>query len=364
MTDPTADKGLLSLGDARAPDFAPGEWLNTDYPLSMDALRRSVVLVDFWDYTRIDCIRALPYLISWHRRYAALGLQIIGAHTPEFSFARDRSQIEAAITEFDIPYPVLLDNDYATWERFGNRYWGSKYLIDEAGCIRYYQHGEGCWQETEQAIQMLLRESTPSVDLPNLMDDLRPEDAMGAVCYRATPELYTGYTRGVLGNPEGYAAEHPLLYKLPRQRIEGAFFADGIWRAGEECFAFAGQQGGRLVLPYRAVGVNAVLSLSGDPLEVMLKLHPEAVVEVRQDGAPLDPHRMGEDVIFDGDGVSSVIVDRPRLYGLVTNPDFGMHELELTFRSNGLAVYAFTFTTCVAPGASPGDEGTITVGHD
>jgi thiol-disulfide isomerase/thioredoxin len=364
MDDPQiSEEGPLAPRRARAPDFGPGDWLNTGAPLSLEGLAGSAVLVDFWDYTRIHCLRALPYVMAWHERYAGLGLRVVGVHTPEFAFGRDRAQVEAALAERGISYPVLLDNEHVTWTRYANQHWPARYLIDEAGTIRYYQHGEGRYRETERAIRTLLRERSPSVGLPGLMEALRPEDVSGAVCYRATQELRAGYRQGALGNPEGYAANHPLVYRLPRHRVEGAFYADGIWRAGEECFAFAGQQGGRLVLPYRAVGVNAVLSPSGDPLEVMLNLRPEAIIEGQQDGAPLAPHHAGEDVAFDGEGVSFVRVDRPRLYALVRNPGFEAHELELTIRSSGLALYTFTFTSCVAPGASPGDEGTLTVGE-
>lgn len=360
MAGPLAgEEALLASRCVRAPEFGPGDWLNAGAPLSVPALAGRAALIDFWDYTRSGCLRALPYVLAWCSRYAGLGLTIIGVHTPEFAFARSRSQVEAALSDFDIPYPILLDNDRITWERYANRYWPARYLIDEAGYIRYYQHGESHYQETEQVIQMLLRERSPSIELPGLMEALRPEDVPGVVCCPATPELHAGYVRGALGNPEGYAAHHPMVYKSPRHRVEGAFYADGIWRAGEECFAFAGQQGGRLALPYRAVGVNAVLSPSGDPLEVMLNLRPEAFVEVRQDGAPLTPDNAGKDVGFNGEGLSYVHVDRPRLYELVQNPGFEAHELELIFHSNGLALYSLTFSSCVLPGTPPGDKGAI-----
>lgn len=340
----------------RMPEFAPGEWLNTDRPLTRQSLRGRVLLVDFWDYTCINCIRTLPYLTGWHDRYAGLGLTVIGIHAPEFRFARSRAQIEAAIQEAGIRYPVLLDNEYENWERFANRAWPTKYLVDAGGYIRYRRQGEGHYQETEQAIQTILRQRDPDVLLPDVMPPLRPEDAPGAVCYRPTPELYAGYERGALGNRSGYAAGNPVVYDLPLspQRREPNFYAAGIWRAEREYLTFAGQNGGRIVLPYSAAGVNAVLSPSGDPVEVMLDLRPSdapPVVEVRQDGAPLTALTAGADIAYTEDGISVVRVERPRLYGLVRNPAFESHELELTFRAGGLALYAFTFTTCAAPDA-------------
>jgi hypothetical protein len=343
----------------RAPGFAPGEWLNAARPLTEARLRGWVLLIEFWDYTYIHCIRTLPYVTSWHRRYADRGLVVAGVHTPEFRFARQRAQVEAAVEEFGIRYPVLLDNDYQTWERFANRAWPTRYLVDGDGYIRYRHAGEGHYQETERAIQALLRERDPDVSLPDLLPPLREEDAPGAVCYRPTPELYAGYERGALGNREGYAADNPVVYQAPGERREPYFYASGIWRAGREHLAFAGQNGGRISLPYSATGVNAVLSPSGDPVEVALGLRPAdgpPIIEVRQDGRPLARLNAGADVAYDGD-LSILRVTRPRLYGLVRNPDFESHELELIFRANGLALYAFTFTSCVAPGATGDTRG-------
>ncbi len=345
---------LLNPQLVHMPDFAPGEWLNTDRVLTKETLRGQVVLVDFWDYTCINCIRTLPYLTTWHERYAGWGLMIIGVHTPEFRFARARTQVEEAVEAYGIRYPVLLDNEYRTWDRFANRAWPTKYLVDAQGYIRYRVEGEGAYQQTEAAIQAALRERDPEVALPRLLPPLRPEDAPGAVCYRTTPELYAGYERGGLGNAEGYAANSPVVYALPLPpaRREPHFYAAGIWQAGPESFAFAGRDGGRIVLPYHALGVQAVLSPSADPVEVALNLRrSEAppVVEVRQDGLPLTPANAGEDILYDDGGISYVHVERPRLYELVVNPVYGAHELELIFHAHGLALYSFTFTSCVEP---------------
>jgi thiol-disulfide isomerase/thioredoxin len=346
------DAPLLDPRMVRMPEFAPGEWLNTPHPLTRDHLRGRVALVDFWDYTCVNCIRTLPYVTSWHARYADLGLVVIGVHAPEFSFARSRAQVERAISEYSIAYPVLLDNEYATWDRFANRAWPGKHLIDADGYVRYVREGEGFYAETEQAIQAALRLLNPDLTLPEIMPPLRPEDAPGAVCYRPTPELYAGYERGSLGNRQGYAVVGPVVYEMPyhTERVEPFFYAGGIWRASRESLAFAGQEGGRIVLPYRAVTVNAVLSPSADPVEVALGLRrgdTPPLIEVWQDGEPLPPERAGADILYDSAGISCVLVDRPRMVELVRNPRFEAHELELVFRAHGLALYAFTFTSCV-----------------
>lgn len=347
------DTDRLDPRMVHAPDFAPGDWLNTAHPLSLNRLRDQTVLVDFWDYTCVNCLRTLPYLTKWYERYEPYGLVIVGVHSPEFRFARSRAQVETALAEYDIRYPVLLDNDYRTWDRFANRAWPTKHLIDTAGYIRYRVQGEGYYAQTERAIQAALRLHNPDATFPQVMDVIRPEDEQGAVCFPTTPELYAGYQRGSLGNQQGYAGNSPAVYELPPAalREEPFFYASGIWRAGPESFAFAGQEDGRILLPYHAAGVNAVLSPSADPVEVALNLRPASVeprVEVYQDGQPLTPDNAGEDILYDDGGVSYVLVDRPRMVELVRSAEFGRHELELIFRANGLALYSFTFVSCIA----------------
>jgi len=340
----------------RMPEFAPGDWLNTERPLNKALLRGKVALIDFWDYTCINCIRTLPYLKQWYQRYKDYGFEIIGVHSPEFRFARSRSQIEGAIERFEIAYPVLLDNEYTTWDRFANKAWPTKFLIDAQGYVRYRLQGEGHYQQTERAIQEALKELHPEQRFPEPLPLLREEDAPGAVCYPATPELYAGYDRGSLGNGRGYGQLNvPTVYQMPNafDRSEYNFYASGIWRATPEAFAFAGQDGGEIKLPYRAASVNAVLSPSADPVEVMLNLRPGndelPMVEVLQDGYYLTPDNAGADIEYDDGGLSYVSVDEARMYELVSNPDFEKHELTLIFRANALAMYSFRFTSCVKP---------------
>lgn len=334
------------------PDFSLGEWLNIPSPLTRLQLQGRVILIDFWEYTCINCIRTLPYLKAWYERYRQHGLEIIGIHTPEFSFGRSRSQVEEAIHAEGIAYPVLLDNEYANWLAFANRAWPTKYLMDTKGYIRYRHQGEGNYQEIEQALQALLLESDPTLNLPPVMPLQRPEDRPGAVCYPPTPEIYGGYERGSLGNQQGYAPDTPIIYELPRafDHTDHYFYAGGIWRAGPESFAFAGQDFGQISLTYQALRVNAVLSPSDDLVTLMLKLHRGDTlprIDLLQDGIPLAATSAGRDVHFDPDGSSYVLVETARMYELVHNPTFEGHHLELIFRANGLALYSFTFTTCI-----------------
>jgi thiol-disulfide isomerase/thioredoxin len=333
---------LLHKPMIRAPEFSAGEWLNTPHPLQMSGLRGRAVLVDFWEYSCINCLRTLPYLRQWHERYAHKGLTMVGVHSPEFPFGRERQQIEAAVRELEIEYPVLLDNQFKTWDAYANRFWPSKYLIDQHGYLRFQSHGEGGYGDFERAIQAVLREMDANVDLPPVMQPLREEDKPGAVCYRPTPELHGGLDRGALGNPEGYAGGVPMVYSLPKQRSPGSFYVSGAWKAGEQFLAYEGQTEALIHVPYDAVEVNAVLSPHAETIERML--HPEPVsIEIWQDDLPLNDAIRGADVTEDG----RVLVDRPRMFNLIRNPGFERHELTLRAKTRGFALYAFSFTGCV-----------------
>lgn len=328
-------------GPVHAPEFPPNvTWLQGG-PLRMADLRGKPVLIDFWDYTCVNCLRTLPYVKEWHRRYGPLGLTVIGVHAPEFSFARDGGNVARAVREQGITYPVVLDNEYAIWQAYANRYWPAKYLIDGQGYLRGYHHGEGAYREIEEALQALLRESFPEILLPGVMDPVRDDDRVGAVCYRVTPELYLGYARGTFGTA-AIEPDKPHTYSDPGKHMDGAAYLSGEWLLAAEYLARpAGASGeSRLVVPYMAKDVNLVI-------------HPPtyggtATISVQQDGRPLAAEDAGEDVVA-GAATSIVTVDAPRMYRLVANRDIDRHELTLSTTSDGLALYAFTFTSCVIP---------------
>lgn len=329
-------------GAVPAPEFASGQtpvdWLNTERPLSLKSLRGRAVLLDIWDYTCVNCLRSLPYLRRWHERYAAHGLTVIGLHTPEFAFGRERLQVELAVRELNIDYPVLLDNEFKTWHAYDNRFWPARYLIDHEGVIRYQRYGEGGYQAFERAIQAVLRERDSNVTLPPIMPLLREEDQPEVALNRPTPELRAGLHRGALGNPEGYAGGVPILYCLPELRVNGAFYASGAWQASDEYFAYKGTSEGIIHLQYEAAEVNAVLSPHHDTVERYL--HPEAVtVEIWQDDLPLSDEYRGADLTEEG----RVLVSRPRLYNLIRNRGFEPHALTLRVSQPGFALYAFSF---------------------
>ncbi|MFW6042090.1 MAG: redoxin domain-containing protein [Chloroflexota bacterium] len=361
---------MLDRPIIRMPDFVEGDWLNTPRPISRQDLRGKVVLLDFWEFTCINCVRTLPYLKRWYERYGDKGLAVIGVHSPEFRFGRVNRQVAAAVEHLELTYPILLDNDHENWERFAVKAWPTKIVVDPHGYERLRRQGEGHYREIEEAIQTLLRRRDSTLSLPDPLPPLREEDAPGAVCYRPTAELYAGYQGGglfggALGNAGGYVSESPMVYSLPpvEERREGHFYLEGFWRAQPESVVFAGQTGGRVIVPYQAASVNAVLSPTSDPVELMLALTPsdaEPIVEVCQDGRPLTPPVAGRDVEFDGQGRSFVRIERARMVQLVDNSRFGRHQLELNFQAAGLALYAISFSGCLADD-DPGDRQTYRV---
>lgn len=333
----------------RAPEFTAGEWLNSSPLRIADVVKRGPVLVDFWDYTCVNCLRTLPYLIEWWERYASHGLAIVGVHTPEFEFARDPAIVAAAVGRLGIEYPVFLDNRHIMWSVYSNRAWPAKYLIDSARIIRYSHVGEGRYGETERAIQTLLRQQQPDLDLPEPLGPLRPTDVPGAVCYPTTPELHAGYAHGRLGNLEGWFEAAPGTYRaVPASaREEGRLYFEGEWQTFAE-YSLAMAEGSSVCVPYRAAEINAVLRApAGAAIRVYVGLDGQR---------GLDYAEAGEDVVVDVELGSYVTVTRPRMYNLVINPDFGSHTLCLHTTEPGLEVYSFTFVSCVIPDQTPAEQ--------
>lgn len=320
------------------------KWLNSP-PLSMKELRGKVVLVDFWEYTCVNCIRTLPYLKAWWERYKDQGLVIVGVHSPEFQFAGVEQNVANAVREFGIRYPVAVDSQHAIWNAYGNRFWPAKYLIDAKGRVRYWHFGEGGYGLTESQLQELLREVNPGVKLPAVMAPIRKEDGPGKLCYPATPELYAGFergaTEGTFGSPNGYQPGRVASYVDPGKHEDGMIYAQGAWKATPEALVSARRARSAkswIALRYHAIEVNSVLKPEdGRPVTLW----------VTQDGKPVPAPARGKDVHADDRGRTYVKVDRPRMYALVRNPAFGQHELKLTPADTGLGLYSFTFVSCV-----------------
>ena len=322
-------------GPVYAPELEGGEWLQGG-PVAIRGSGKPV-LIDFWDYTCVNCLRTLPYVTEWHRKYAEHGLVIVGVHTPEFSFAKNPEHVRRAIAAQAIEYPVVLDAELKIWQAYANRYWPAKYFIDVAGKIRARHFGEGGYRESEQFLQALIAEQDGFTGpLPELMEAVREEDRAGAVCYRVTPELYSGLARGNIGNVANLAPDQPSTYVDPGKHVEGMLYFEGDWILQAESAArpFGGKGISRMHLDYMAADVNLVL-------------HPPITgqagsLRVLVDGEPVGGIA-GEDV---SDG--AVAVDVPRMYSLIRNDDVERHTLTLETTSDGLAAFAFTFTSCVA----------------
>ncbi|MGN6201581.1 MAG: redoxin domain-containing protein, partial [Solirubrobacterales bacterium] len=306
----------------KAPEFVGTErWFNTpdDQPLTLKGLRGRVVLVDFWTYSCINCLRTLPYLKAWDARYRKDGLTIVGVHTPEFPFERDAGNVEEAIERNGIRYPVVQDNEQQTWSAYGNQYWPAEYFIDAHGNVRYVHFGEGEYGEKEQVIRQLLAEAGDRVG--RQMSGAHGLEASAGV---TTPETYLGVARAErFTNPELSPGLHD--FKAPPRVPPNEFALRGPWR---EEFHSATAAGGSLELNFGARHVYLVLgTATGKPRHVRVLL----------DGKPIEAAAAGADVRG-----SQVTVDSQRLYELVDLPRVGHHLLRLEPEA-GVTGYAFTF---------------------
>jgi cytochrome c biogenesis protein CcdA/thiol-disulfide isomerase/thioredoxin len=301
--------GLEDYGEA--PTFVGiNRWLNTpgERPLSLPELRGKVVLLDFWTYSCVNCLRTLPHLRAWDRTYRSQGLQIVGVHTPEFAFEHEEGNVRAAIKRLGVRYAVAMDNEFGTWDAYQNRYWPAKYLIDTRGHLRYVHFGEGAYGETESHIRTLLAERAASLPARVRVADSTP--AMSPF----TPETYLGYQRI---SPQQFVAtsfspDRFATYRPPGPRLRpNEFTLSGRVKIERERIV-AGENAG-LQLRFRAQHVFLVLSGRGS-------------VEVRLDGKPQ----------------RTVRADGARLYTLLRLPMAREGLLALRF-TPGLAAYAFTF---------------------
>jgi hypothetical protein len=326
-------------GTIRAHELYGDYWFNSD-PVPVLAQRGYVVLLDFWDYTSSASLRSIPYVIDWHRKYAARGLVVLGVHTPRFPFGKDPENVRQAIHRLGIPYPVVMDNEAMVWGRYGNRIWPAHHIVDRNGFVRFVNAGGGSPGATEHMLQTLMLDAGLLNDFPDLTQPLRETDRPGAVCYRATPEIFAGYLRGSMGNVEGYSPESEMHYSDPEIYVEGKFYISGDWSNDRDDLRLVGEGAGEVLVRYSALEVDAVLSSSGVQ---------GVTVEVRQDGHGLPRDSAGEDVRIDGEGRSLLTVREPRSYRLVCNREHGEHLLRISLPRSGVTLFAICFTPGVIP---------------
>jgi len=307
-------------------------WLNSP-PLDAQALRGKVVLVDFWTYSCINCLRAMPYVREWAERYRDHGLVVIGVHAPEFAFERNLANVQRAVKDLKVTYPVAIDNDFAIWRGFNNKYWPAHYFIDAQGRIRAHHFGEGNYAQSEQIIRQLLREAGNT--LPG--DDAPVAMALDGVARQAdmdnlkSPETYLGHARAEnFASPGGQRKEQPADYTVPATLQHNQWALAGRWTVGNED-ARLEAPGGRIAFRFHARDLHLVLAPGEDGRPVRFR--------VRIDGQPPGA-AAGGDVSADGGGR----VDENRLYQLIRQSGAVQERtFEIEFLDPGVHAYAFTF---------------------
>jgi cytochrome c biogenesis protein CcdA/thiol-disulfide isomerase/thioredoxin len=327
---PASASQATLLADARrlrdlgtAPEFSEtGRWFNTpgDQPLSIASLRGRVVLVDFWTYTCINCIRTLPYLRAWDSTYRPLGLTIVGVHTPEFAFEHDAGNVSSAIRQFGLRYPVVQDNNMGTWNAYGNQYWPADYLIDARGQVRDASFGEGHYATTETAIRALLAEAgRPVGGMSHPTGVIVPSE-------RATPETYLGTARAQGWFHEPQEGRHDYGPPVSGELSLNEFAYSGTWQIAAQPATAVSRAA--IDVEFQAKDVYLVLSSAQE--------RPRAL-QVLLDGRSISQARAGADV-----HAGAVTVTRQRLYSLVSLRRDERHDLTLRF-APGISGYSFTF---------------------
>ena len=324
-SEPNVNNSLSDFGAGLsaypAPAFATSDqWLNTpsNQALTMAGLRGKVVLVDFWTYSCINCLRTLPYMNAWYQKYHDQGLVIVGVHAPEFEFEKNKANVQQAISRYKILYPVALDNNLDTWTNFNNQYWPAHYLINQSGQVVYTHFGEGEYQTTENAIRKLLGLNVSVANKAN----------PSALQSSQTPETYLGYERArAFSSPEDIAVNTSLAYTLPSFIPANHWALSGLWSIQNQRIV-AQQAGAKLALNFTAKHVYLVLGNStAKPINLTLTLNGKAIKESMAKDAP--------------NGI--VKVQEHRLYELVNQKEASNSLLEITVAQPGLEAYAFTF---------------------
>ena len=318
--------------EGRLPSFdrATG-WLNSP-PLTTDELTGRVVLVDFWTYTCVNWLRTLPYLRSWHEKYARHGLTIVGVHTPEFDFERDRQNITDQLSALGIEYPVAIDTQYGVWEEFANHYWPAVYLADHKGRIRYHHFGEGDYAATEMLIKQLLVDAGATGLDPDLVE-VTPQGLEAPAEWQTlrSPETYLGY-----GQSSGFASEDPRLFDRPhRYDGEGAVSLNswdlmGDWTVARQA-CVSNDAPGRIAFRFHARDVNLVMAPATADAAIPFRVYL---------GGEVVGAAHGSDVDASGHGV----LRRPNTYQLVRQSGPVADQLvEIEFLDRGVEAYCVTF---------------------
>ncbi|HXT84811.1 MAG TPA: redoxin domain-containing protein [Verrucomicrobiae bacterium] len=331
-------------------------YINTGYnnnskPITLSQYKGKVVLVDFWTYTCINCIRTIPHLNSWYDRYSDKGFTIIGVHSPEFEFEKNLDNVKNAVTKFGIKYPVVLDSDHKTWGAYQNKYWPRDYLIDSQGYVRDDHIGEGGYNDTEKAIQTLLAERAALDNKTEISFNM----SKGVSSYATksiprsiantdftqvlSPEIYLGYSfaRSSLGNPEGFQPGKIIDYNFSINNItaSSAFspnvvYLDGKWKNNQDNMELVSDTG-KIFLTYYAKSVNIVASGNGQKATIVQTAPQNAADDSKNNALDIDKNN------------NSVIINKQRLYNIGLYKDYGIRLIEIDIHGNGFQLYTFTF---------------------
>jgi len=307
-------------------------WLNST-PLTAAELKGKVVVIDFWTYSCINCLRSLPYVNAWAKKYHDQGLVVIGVHAPEFAFERDVDNVRKAVRDLGIDYPIALDNDYAIWRGFNNQYWPAHYFIDAQGNIRYHHFGEGNYAQSERVIQQLLAEAGHTNVARGMVT---AADAQGVQMAAddaevSSPETYLGYARAQnFASAGDEVADKAQTYVAPVQPLLNQWGLVGTWTAKPEQVVLE-RAPGRIVYRFHARDLHLVLGPGPDGKPVRFRVSIDGA-------APGQDH--GTDIAPNGDGT----VTEQRLYQLVRQAGpITDHTFAIEFLDPGVQAYAFTF---------------------
>ncbi len=301
----------------RAPEFSGlGPWHNSE-PFTLDSLRGKIVLVDFWTYSCINCIRTLPYLQGYWEKFKDTGkFVLLGVHSPEFTFEKSQKNVAMAIRSHGLSYPVAQDNDFDTWSAFANKYWPAKYLIDGEGYIRYMHFGEGEYEGTDLAIQSLLKEM--GVDVSEKLN-VETAEVAKEVTGSITPEIYLGSRSWpAFGNSLGDPDSAVHVYKFSDGFVLNKYYLSGSWQLVDEEHQVLRSKEGEIRLKFRGGEINLVLGLAAGVKPVQAS------------------------VMIDGKTGTTFMIDRNDLYNLFKG-EYGEHEIILTLEGSGAEAFAFTF---------------------
>jgi thiol-disulfide isomerase/thioredoxin len=324
--------------DTKAPDFSPNAvWIDTGetgkkVPHSIKGYRGQVLLVDFWEYTCINCIRDFAVLKRWYAKYYPYGFEVVGVHYGEFPMGYKIENVRRAAQRFQLPWPIVADLNGDIWNAYHSEAWPNRYLIDPDGNIVMHVEGEGQNEEMEAELRQLLLPNHPEVSTIPLDP---PENTFSPACGVTTQETYVGdfYGRGAVENPQPYKDGSAVDFHLAGEPKDGGVMLDGKWRTEKDGVISDSKQT-KAALRYHARSVYAVLSVDNPKKPVR--------VNILQDGKPLAKDDAGADVRFDGE-ISYLEVGEPRMYYIVKDREFGSHLLTLAPQANGLSLHSFTY---------------------